>query len=135
MRKYKRPLFVSVVAVMLCLIALAEYKYLRSIFDRETLLNWVFGASAVQLASTVTCLVSLLCAVVTAVGLWGMRSWAMACYTAYAVVAVAEVVVPSKNLIPVSRQGFGSIAARHPERVECPLCQLARSREWVSLER
>ena len=93
MRESKRPLFVSVVAVMLCLMALAEYKDLRSIGDDEALLDWVFGASAVQLAYTVTCLVSLLCAVVTAVGLWEMRSWAMACYAVYAVVLVAEEVL------------------------------------------
>ena len=43
--------------------------------------------------------------------------------------------VPSKNLIRVSWQGFGSIAARYPEQVEYPLYQLASSREWVSLER
>ena len=43
--------------------------------------------------------------------------------------------VPSKNLIRVSWQGFGSIAARPPERVDCPLYQRARSRKWVSLER
>ena len=43
--------------------------------------------------------------------------------------------VPGKNLIRVSWQGFGSIAARPPERVDCPLYQRARSRKWVSLER
>jgi hypothetical protein len=49
--------------------------------------------------------------------------------------ALAEPLVPSKNLIRVSWQGFGSIAARPPERVDCPLYQRARSRKWVSLER
>ena len=90
MRESKRPIFVSAVAVMLCLMALAEYSDLRSIGDDEALWDSVFEASAVQLAYTVARLVSLIGAVVTAVGLWKMRSWAMACYAVYAVVLVAK---------------------------------------------
>ena len=33
--------------------------------------------------------------------------------------------VPRKNSILVLWQGFVAIAARHPEQLECPLCQLA----------
>jgi len=86
---------------MLCLMALVEYKDLRSIGDDEALSDWVFGASAVQFACAITRLVSLLCAVVTAVGLWGMRSWAMASYAACAVVLVANEVLGTLSL------GFG----------------------------
>jgi hypothetical protein len=97
----KRPSFVSVVAVMLCLTAFAEYKDLRSIGDDEALSDWVFNASAVQFAHAITSVVSLLCAVVTAVGLWGMRSWAMVCYAGCAVVLVANEVLDALSL------GFG----------------------------
>jgi hypothetical protein len=78
--------------------ALAEYKDLRSIGDDEPLLD---SASPVQIAYAVARLVSLLGAVVTAMSLWGMRPWAMACYAAYAVVLVAE-----EALGPLSL-GFG----------------------------
>ena len=98
MRESKRPLLVSAVVVMLCLMALAEYKGLRSIGDDEPLLD---SASAAKIAYAVARLVSLFGALVTAIGLWGMRPWAMACYAAYAVVLVAEEVLGALSL------GFG----------------------------
>ena len=98
MGESKRPLLVSAVVVMLCLMALAEYKDLRSIGDDEPLLD---SASAVQIAYAVARLVSLFGALVTARGLWGMRPWAMACYAAYGVVLVAEEVLGALSL------GFG----------------------------
>jgi hypothetical protein len=75
--------------------ALAEYKGLRSIGDDEPLLD---SASAVKIAYAVARLVSLFGALVTAIGLWGMRPWAMACYAAYAVVLVAEEVLGALSL-------------------------------------